>query len=91
MRIEKYDHKLDKIVHTLDTDTLTKLTTFRIREKSCILFKNNVILEANGHIVTYTDKGCIVNKAEMIHLNPMLDNDEGKKQIKLIEDCKIEA
>nr|DAR73796.1 MAG TPA: hypothetical protein [Caudoviricetes sp.] len=100
MRIEKYDHKLDKIVHTLDTDTLQKLATLANAIEFCkvddsgsthVKFKNNVLLEANGHIVTYTDKGCIVNKAEMIHLNPMLDSDEGKKQIKLIEDCKIEA
>ena len=54
MRIEKYDHKLDKIVHTLDTDTLTKLTTLANAIEFCkvddsgsthVKFKNNVLLE----------------------------------------------
>lgn len=100
MRIEKYDHKLDKIVHTLDTDALTKLTTLANAIEFCkvddsgnthVKFKKNVLLEANGHIVTYTEGGCIVSKANMIHFNPTLENEEGKKQLKLIEDCKIEA
>lgn len=100
MRIEKYDHKLDNIVHTLNTDTLQKLATLANAIEFCkvdssgnthIKFKKNVLLEANGHIITYTEGGCIVGKAEMIHFNPTLENEEGKKQLKLIEDCKIEA
>lgn len=100
MRIEKYDHKLDNIVHTLNTDTLQKLAALANAIEFCkvddsgnthIKFKKNVLLEANGHIITYTEGGCVVTKANMVHFNPTLENEEGKKQLKLIEDCKIEA
>ena len=36
-----------------------------------IIFKNNVIIEANGSIVNHSKKGMILDKAAVIHLNPL--------------------
>lgn len=36
-----------------------------------ITYKNNVIIEANGSIVNHSKKGMILDKAAVIHFNPL--------------------
>ena len=94
MRIEKYDHKLDKIVHTLDTDTLQKLATLANAIEFCktdqegnahIKFKKSVVIEAEEHIINYTKEGMIIDKAGMIHLNPEPVNAQGVQSLAVLE------
>ena len=41
------------------------------------------MLEANGNIIRYTPK-TIIDKADIISLNPTIENDIGKQHLKII-------
>lgn len=50
-----------------------------------IKFKKSVVIEAEDHIINYTKEGMIIDKAEMIHLNPEPVNAQGIQSLAILE------
>lgn len=90
MQLELLNNKLINKENIVEN--LNKLLTFASVLEECkvnqdgsiyIKFKNDVMLEANGNIIRYTPK-TIIDKADIISLNPTIENDIGKQHLKII-------
>ena len=93
-QLEQYTGQLESIVHTLDVMTLTKLKLLANAIEFCrvdqegnahIKFKKSVVIEAEDHIINYTKEGMIIDKANMIHLNPEPVNAQGVQSLAILE------
>ena len=94
MQLEQHTERLVDIAHALDPMVLTKLSMLANAIEFCntdhegnihIKFKKSVVIEAKDHIINYTKEGMIIDKAEMIHLNPEPVNAQGVQSLAILE------
>ena len=50
-----------------------------------IKFRKSVVIEAEDHIINYSKDGMIIDKANMIHLNPEPVNAQGVQTLAILE------
>ena len=93
-QIEQYSGRLELIARAFDVTTLTKLKLLADAIEFCkvdqegnahIKFKKSVVIEANDHIINYSKEGMIIDKADMIHLNPEPVNAQGVQSLAILE------
>lgn len=85
-RIFKFKNTLKKIKQILNV--IDNINEIKTNEDGDILLnmKKDVIIYANGSILTYTEKGAIISKANKTFINPKMDEDLYKQFKKTIDD-----
>lgn len=70
--LKKYFPVLNKLIMILNT--IENIKTDK-RNNLYIKFKNDLIMETNGNLITYTENGVCVQKSKLTFINPKLNKE----------------